>query len=39
MTSIFKDNGISYTLWGFGGAGFGIWINGKLDKPMINAVK
>lgn len=39
VTSIFKENGISYTLWGLNGAGFGIWINGKLDKPMIDAVK
>lgn len=39
VTSIFKENGISYTLWGLNGAGFGIWINGKLDMPMIESVK
>ena len=39
ITSVFKENGISYTLWGLNGCGFGIRINGKLDKPMIDAIK
>jgi endoglucanase len=39
VTEVFKENGISYTLWGLNGAGFGIWINGRLDKPMLEAIK
>lgn len=39
ITSILKDNGISYTLWGLNGAGFGIKVNGQIDTPMINAIR
>lgn len=39
VTGVFKENGISYTLWGLNGAGFGIWINNQLDKSMLEAVK
>ena len=39
VTGILKENGISYTLWGLNGAGFGIWKNNQLDYPMLEAVK
>lgn len=39
IVSIFKENGISYTLWGLSGAGFGIKINSLLDKPMLEAIQ
>lgn len=39
VTGVFKENRFSYTLWGLNGAGFGIWINGKLDNPMIDAIR
>ncbi|SHK91899.1 glycoside hydrolase family 5 protein [Fibrobacter sp. UWEL] len=39
VTSLLRENGISYTLWGLNGAGFGIKINGVIDKPMLDAIK
>lgn len=39
VTSILKENNASYTLWGLGGSGFGIKINGQLDQPMLDAIR
>lgn len=40
VTSVMVENGISYTLWGLNGAGFGIWdYNKNLDTLMLQNLR
>jgi len=40
VADVMKENGISYTLWGMNGSGFGLWDEDhKLDTLMINSLK
>lgn len=40
ITSVFKEYGISYTLWGFVDKGFGFWDhNNVFDNKMIESLR
>lgn len=40
LVGVFKKHGISYTIWGMNGAGFGIWDGNRvLDEEMLKQIK